>query len=194
MMRSNKKLTNPDFPVLPDDQISSSIHSTQFLSPIPSLLEEQIEGFQSRLKIIRLNKLSIASENKAGMDSVFSMLYKLENTITSPAWIEDGSNSVKDQLMMDLLRVLNQTLSKTLASKSLETQDLALIREIGENLWELLFPVIHNQAQSLENRQPRYWSPSVEAHVFYASLEALPGSVAFPGKREGLSQDGPGKK
>src|SRR5690606_3727403 len=91
-IRTKKKLNIPDFPILPGDQITSSIHSVQFVTPIPGTLKEQIVEFQSTLNIFRLNKLTLDSWNKqVNVDSIYSVLHHIEKTISSPDWMKGES-------------------------------------------------------------------------------------------------------
>src|SRR5690606_3924917 len=97
---------------------------------------------------------TLDSRNKqVKVDSIYSVLHHIEKTISSPDWMKGESNSVMNQLMEDLLMVLNQTLGKTLGNKFLGEQDTLLIREIAENLWELLFPDLNNQAKTFKGSQ-----------------------------------------
>ncbi|MEX2591939.1 MAG: hypothetical protein WD426_04135 [Anditalea sp.] len=178
IMRANKKLVNPEFPEIPQSLITASANAVQATTSMPAGLKEQVDGFTSRLDAFRGTEITIQPDDqKATIQSAHSILKEIEKDITSPDRDKEESNTVTNQLITDLLKVLNQTLDKTIANKTLGEEDLVLIKEISENLSELLFPNINYEQNLEKSSQLHIRNPNEVENIFFASAE--PDAVVY---------------
>lgn len=139
VIRTKKKLVDPDFPPLPNDLLDSGSVLTS--GALLSDLKAEVDEFRVGLAAFRAVKADIVSNAmNVGVDKIYPILGEIEkDVVTLDRDIEQG-NSVKNQLITDLLNVLNQTLGRIVDDKILDDSDVMLIRGIAENLSELLYP------------------------------------------------------
>ena len=116
VMRAKKKLVNPDFPTLPNNLLAdNSVATTMSISPD---LQAQVDGFRASMGAFRGAKANIVSNAmNVGVDQVYPILDEMEKNVISFARGTGESNSVKNQLITDLLKVLNQTLDRIVEDK-----------------------------------------------------------------------------
>lgn len=172
LMRVKRKLVNPDFPEIPNNLLISSGNAVQITTSMPAGLKDQIDGFRSRLNTFQNTEITIKSvDTSVNFVNPNSILKELEEMIVAPDRYNEESNTVKNQLMTDLIRVLNQTLEKSIAAKILGEEDIVLIKDISGNLSDLLFPAITNAVNPEESSHLQLRSPSWEENFYLASAD-----------------------
>lgn len=170
VMRANKKLVDPDFPEIPKNLLISG-NAVQTTTDMPVDLKEEVEGFASILNTFRNTGITTKpGDPNVAMGKVNLLLREVERNINSTEWNREESNPVTNQLMTDLLKVLNQTLEKTIATKIIAEKEMNLIQEISENFSELLLSVI-NPLNPEKSSQLHFSNPSVEEDIFLATVD-----------------------
>ncbi|WP_158267461.1 hypothetical protein [Adhaeribacter arboris] len=144
VIRARQKLNNPDFPEVPKEQINTSGPNAQTTTTLPADLKQQINLYKSGLKTYRKTKISFKNANKFNfnLDSVNSTLTKIERIITAHETNKAETNAIKSQLVTDLFRALNKTISRTISTKIWGDVDSNFLREILQNLTELILPEV----------------------------------------------------
>jgi hypothetical protein len=172
VIRANKKLVHPDFPEIPKSQINTSGNAVQTTTSMPAILKEQVSVFKSSLNTFRRTKITIRPANKElNMETVNAVLMEVEKDIASHARENEESNSIKYQLMTDLLLVLNQTLNNSINTKILGEHETTLIKEIRDDLSELLFPVINIKLNPGKSGQLYFRNTAGDKRIIFASLD-----------------------
>lgn len=172
LIRVKRKLVNPDFPEIPNTLLISSANAVQTTTSMPAGLKDQVDGFSSLLNTFRNTAIIIKPiDTTVNLVNVNSILTELEAMIVTPARRNEESNTIKDQLMTDLIRVLNQTLENIIAAKIMVEEDIDLIKDISGNLSDLLFPVITNTLNSEESSHLQLRNPYREENLYLASAD-----------------------
>ena len=173
VIRTNKKLNIPDFPTLPTDLTADAMVTT---TALPLDLKAEVDGFVSNMSVFRGARADIVSNSlNAGVDEVYPILHEMEKHILSFDMGRGESNSVINQLINDLLSVLNQALDRIVGDKILDDSDLILIRNISEDLSELLYPEIPNETGLGEVGLPDHKGHFERDAMLLASFESLAG-------------------
>lgn len=182
VIRTNKKLITPDFPPLPTDLSAGAVVTT---TAVPPDLKGEVDGFMSNMSVFRGARADIVSNSlNVGVDEIYPILDEIEENVISFDRGIGESNSVKNQLINDLLKVLNRTLDRIVDDKILDDSDLILIRDISENLSELLFPEIATETSFRETGQPDFKEHFEHDIIFFASIE--PSATFFNGHDRAL--------
>lgn len=176
LIRAKRKLVNPDFPEIPKSQINTSANAVQVTTSMPAALKEQISVFRSSLKTFRGKKNMIKpAGNEVDMERVNAVLNEAEKNIASHELKNEESNTVKLQLMTDLLLVLNKTLNKSINTQLLGEPEATLLKEIADDLKELLFPVINANSGPGKSSQLYFRNTAEDKNLVFAWLDAHAG-------------------
>ena len=183
VIRVKRRLINPDFPEISHAQLISSANTVQTTTSMPADLKSQVDGFRSLLNTFRNTKIEPGSAD-VNFTNANLILKDLEEMVVISSGGNEQSNTIRDQLMTDLLRVLNQTLEQSLASKILVEEDINLIKNISGNLSDLLFPVIVNTLNSEESSRLQLRSTYREENLYLASADKTLLFYPKPKKKE----------
>jgi hypothetical protein len=184
MIRQKQKMVNPDFPKRP----ISSISPVPITAPFLAELEEQINMFKTNLITFQCANIAIKPTN-LNAEKINFTLKGIEKSITAYEDKKEEANTVKSQLITDLLHVLNQTLNQNITSQTLSDSDAALMADILGDLTELLSPAFNNNLNP-DKRSQLYLNDKPENEIkLYAWLNTNPAvSVGRDFETNALSQ------
>ncbi|WP_162342592.1 hypothetical protein [Cyclobacterium salsum] len=143
LMREKKNLLTPEFPEIPEEMKQLAADVPPPTHVIPDNLKELMEQFKSSLSAFR--NISVATANPNAPKGAFiEVLGNLEGFLTAPERNTEARNAVKDQLLTDLIRAINQTMDDAIQTRELSEDQLFLLHAIAEDLENLLFPNLNS--------------------------------------------------